>query len=154
ARDGEVICAEQSSEGAAEILQSPFRLRVGLRVTEVVDQYLKKLYAKAPPATLHVVKRIAEGPMDTGPLRAVVRHLRRWAGPADVAPSSDADLLTRFVETRDEVAFAEIVQRHGPLVCAVCRSRLSAADADDAFQATFLVLARRAGSIRKRRSLA
>ena len=92
--------------------------------------------------------------MDRGPLRAVVRHLRRWAGPGDVAPSSDADLLTRFVETRDEAAFAEIVQRHGPLVWAVCRSRLSAADADDGFQATFLVLARRAGSIRKRRSLA
>jgi RNA polymerase sigma factor (sigma-70 family) len=100
------------------------------------------------------VKRIAEGPMDTGPLRTVVRHLRRWAGPGEVAPSSDADLLTRFIRTRDEAAFAEIVQRHGPLVWAVCRSRLSAADADDAFQATFVVLARRAGSIRKRPSLA
>lgn len=92
--------------------------------------------------------------MDTGPLRAVVRHLRRWAGPRDVAPSSDADLLTRFVTTRDQAGFAEIVQRHGPLVWAVCRSRLNAADADDAFQATFLVLARRAGNICKRASLA
>src|SRR5206468_9418853 len=112
------------------------------------------LYANRPAATLHVVKRIAEGPMDTGPLRAVVRHLRRWAGPVDVAPSSDTDLLTRFAETRDEAAFAEIVQRHGPLVWAVCRSRLSAADADDAFQATFIVLTRRARAIRKRESLA
>ena len=67
--------------------------------------------------------------MDTGPLRAVVRHLRRWAGAGEVAPSSDVDLLTRFIEARDENAFAEIVQRHGPLVWAICRSRLNGARA-------------------------
>jgi hypothetical protein len=72
------------------------------------------VYVNRPSATLHVVKRIAEGPMDTGPLRAVVRHLRRWAGPAGLVPSSDADLLTRFVEARDEVAFAEKNQFGAP----------------------------------------
>ena len=59
-----------------------------------------------------------------------------------------AELLRRFVATRDEAAFAAIVARHGPMVLATCRRMLgNRADADDAFQATFLVLARQAGSI-------
>jgi RNA polymerase sigma factor (sigma-70 family) len=91
--------------------------------------------------------------MDSSPIQAVVRHLRRIATPKAGAPSTDAELLARFVAQRDEAAFAEIVQRHGPLVWALCRSQLSAADADDAFQATFLVLARQARKIRKPGSL-
>jgi RNA polymerase sigma factor (sigma-70 family) len=87
--------------------------------------------------------------MATRPLQAVVRHLRRMARPGDVAPSSDAELLARFAGQHDEFAFAEIVQRHGPLVWAVCRSRLATADADDAFQATFLILTKQATRIRK-----
>jgi RNA polymerase sigma factor (sigma-70 family) len=59
----------------------------------------------------------------------------------------DADLVTRFASERDEAAFAELVRRHGPVVYRVCR-RLSPADADDAFQAVFLVLACRVASIR------
>src|SRR5262245_63930831 len=92
--------------------------------------------------------------MDPMPLRTVVRHLHRLAGAGETAPSADADLLARYAATRDEAAFAEIVQRHGPLVWAVCRTGLTAADADDAFQATFLVLARRAAAVRKPASLA
>jgi RNA polymerase sigma factor (sigma-70 family) len=92
--------------------------------------------------------------MGASPLRVVVRHLRRIARPGRVAPSSDAELLARFAGLHDELAFAEIVQRHGPLVWAVCRSGLSAADADDAFQATFLVLTQKATRIRKREALA
>lgn len=87
-------------------------------------------------------------------LRFLVRHLRRLAGERESSSRSDTDLLARFVADRDEAAFEEIVQRHGPLVWAVCRTNLSAADADDAFQATFVVLARRARSIRKPGSLA
>lgn len=65
-------------------------------------------------------------------------------GPAD----ADAVLLARFAETRDEAAFAALVKRHGPLVAAVCRRHLrQPADVDDAVQATFLVLARKAGSV-------
>jgi RNA polymerase sigma factor (sigma-70 family) len=92
--------------------------------------------------------------MPTRPLEALVRHVRRIAGASDPDPIGDADLVGRFNASRDQAAFAEIVQRHGPLVWAICRSSLNAADADDAFQATFLVLARKAKSIRKPASLA
>ena len=80
-----------------------------------------------------------------------VGTIRRGASEPD--PIGDVDLLARFIASRDESAFAEIVQRHGPLVWALCRTNLNAADADDAFQATFLVLARKAKSIRRPASL-
>jgi RNA polymerase sigma factor (sigma-70 family) len=62
---------------------------------------------------------------------------------------ADADLLTRFVATRDDAAFAELVRRHGPAILAVCR-RITGNrhDADDAFQVTLLVLARKADRVR------
>jgi RNA polymerase sigma factor (sigma-70 family) len=61
---------------------------------------------------------------------------------------TDAELLERFVVGRDDVAFEAILHRHGPLVFGVCRRLLNGVhDAEDAFQATFLVLARRAGHI-------
>src|SRR3954466_15868560 len=63
-------------------------------------------------------------------------------------PPTDRELVREFAATRDEAAFAEIVRRHGPMVLAVCRRVLAdAPEADDAFQAVFLVLARRAGSV-------
>jgi RNA polymerase sigma factor (sigma-70 family) len=70
-------------------------------------------------------------------------------------PPTDQQLLQRFVATHDEAAFAALVDRHGPMVLGVCRSVLRhAQDAEDACQATFLVLARQAGNIRKPGSLA
>jgi RNA polymerase sigma factor (sigma-70 family) len=63
-------------------------------------------------------------------------------------PPTDRELVRAFAATRDEAAFAEIVRRHGPMVLSVCRRVLAdAPEADDAFQAVFLVLARRAGSL-------
>ncbi len=71
---------------------------------------------------------------------------------------SDAQLLERFLVRRDEgaeAAFEELMSRHGPMVLRVCRGVLSDPhDAEDAFQAAFLVLVRQAGSIRRHNSLA
>lgn len=81
-----------------------------------------------------------------GPLGIVADYLERIA---DVQKSkSDAQLLALFAEGRDEEAFAELVERHGPMVMGVCRRALgNSADAEDAFQATFLALARSSGKI-------
>jgi RNA polymerase sigma factor (sigma-70 family) len=84
----------------------------------------------------------------------VLRHLRRLVAGA-VAALPDRDLLCRYLERRDEAAFAALVERHGPLVLGVCRAVLRhTQDAEDAFQATFLVLARKAAAIHKGDSLA
>ncbi|HMF17924.1 MAG TPA: sigma-70 family RNA polymerase sigma factor, partial [Gemmataceae bacterium] len=70
-------------------------------------------------------------------------------------PATDAQLLACFVADRDEAAFASLVRQHGPMVLGVCRRVLHDLHAaEDAFQATFLVLARKAGSIRKPELLA
>jgi serpin B len=88
-------------------------------------------------------------------LSFVLRHLRRPPRPDGAGEATDGALLTRFADNRDEAAFELLFRRHGPMVWDVCRRLLgSAPDADDAFQATFLVLVRRAGSIAKRDSVA
>jgi len=67
-----------------------------------------------------------------------------------MANAADRELLDRFIAGRDEAAFSELVARHGPLVMGVCRRILgNAQDAEDAFQATFIVLSKKAGSIRR-----
>jgi RNA polymerase sigma factor (sigma-70 family) len=69
------------------------------------------------------------------------------------AETTDAELLHRFVESRDELAFAELLQRHLPHVYRICRRQLDATTADDAVQATFIVFACRAHRIQKSSSL-
>jgi RNA polymerase sigma factor (sigma-70 family) len=93
--------------------------------------------------------------MSAFPLDTVVRHLRRVVGPAAGTPPTDAELLERFVSKRDAGAFELLVWRHQKMVFGVCRRVLREEhDAEDAFQATFLALARKAGSISKRQALA
>lgn len=78
----------------------------------------------------------------------VVQHLRRIILRQDEAGLTDGQLLGRFIDHRDEAAVAALMRRHGPMVWGVCRRVLSNHhDAEDAFQATFLVLVRRAASI-------
>ncbi|WP_435018449.1 RNA polymerase sigma factor [Tundrisphaera sp. TA3] len=86
-----------------------------------------------------------------------LRHLGVLFGSGSVAGMSDAQLVERFISSRGdsaEMAFAALVARHGPMVLGVCRRILRDEQAaEDAFQATFLVLARRAGAIRVQDSL-
>jgi len=90
----------------------------------------------------------------TGQLWQVLRHIRQLVGAPSGDDASDGQLLARFIATRDQDAFAALVERHGPLVWSVCRRALSIEqDAEDVFQATFLVLARKASAIRKHDSV-
>ncbi len=90
--------------------------------------------------------------MSSATLTQVVSHLRSLAVPG--GEPCDEDLLRAFAAAGDERAFAAIVGRYGSLVLGVCRRALRhEQDAEDAFQATFLVLARNASSIRKGQSL-
>jgi RNA polymerase sigma factor (sigma-70 family) len=87
-------------------------------------------------------------------LHGVVEHLRQVVCIGHRGDLDDGQLLRLFAGTRDEQAFAALVSRHGPLVHSVCRRVLGAGpDLDDVFQATFLVLARKARSIRKAASV-
>ncbi len=88
-------------------------------------------------------------------LSALVRRIAHAAAGPGLAGEADTELLRRFAVDQNEAAFAALVARHGPMVLDVCRAVLGHdADAEDAFQATFLVLARNAGAIRRPASLA
>src|SRR5262245_30566174 len=92
--------------------------------------------------------------MTPASLSAVVGYVRRL-GERDTRGLTDRQLLDRFTLRRDEAAFAELVRRHGPMVLATCRRVLRhQQDAEDAFQAAFLVLARKAEAVRHAESVA
>jgi RNA polymerase sigma factor (sigma-70 family) len=85
---------------------------------------------------------------------SLVRHLRTLIARQTNSSPTDRQLLERFLTERSDASFAALVERYGPLVLGICRRVLHHThDAEDAFQATFLVLARKASSIRKRESL-
>src|SRR6266702_3674595 len=89
-----------------------------------------------------------------GGLDLVIEYVSRLTGTHAARQTSDGALIERFIQHRDEAAIAELVHRHGPMVWTVCRQILPEPhDAEDAFQATFLVLVRKARSIKRRDSL-
>jgi RNA polymerase sigma factor (sigma-70 family) len=88
--------------------------------------------------------------MTVGPVTGLIRNLRKDAWLQEAGELADQELLRRFVLAKDELAFEMMVRRHGPMVLSVCRHLVhDGHTAEDAFQATFLVLVRKAGSIRK-----
>jgi RNA polymerase sigma factor (sigma-70 family) len=89
--------------------------------------------------------------MPAGRLQYVIHHLRQAERRREAAARGDGQLLEAFLARREEAAFEALVRRHGPMVLGVCRRVLRHEhDAEDAFQATFLVLARKAASVRPR----
>lgn len=89
--------------------------------------------------------------MGNGAMGTMARQLGRLFESGTVTGLSEGQLLERFVASRDENAFEALVARHGPMVLTVCRQWLrDPNDVDDAFQATFLVLVRRAGTLRRK----
>ena len=85
---------------------------------------------------------------------SVMGHLRTLFGAGTLSGLGEGDLLERFLVERDETAFEEILARHGPMVLGICRRWLDDShQVDDAFQAVFLILVRKAGSLRDRNSL-
>ncbi len=89
--------------------------------------------------------------MGTTAMGTVLQTLRRSLRRLEIETLTDGELLERFVRRRDEAAFEALVHRHGPMVFGACRRLLqNDSDAEDAFQATFLVLVRKANSVRPR----
>jgi RNA polymerase sigma factor (sigma-70 family) len=93
--------------------------------------------------------------MAIGRSSSVRKHLQILFTRGTIGDLTDGELLERFIAVRDDAAFEALVERHGPMVLRICLAALTDPhDAQDAFQATFLVLVRQAGSVRKRDSVA
>src|SRR5262245_25815102 len=93
--------------------------------------------------------------MASAPLGPVLRHIRRLAHQPGLDGLGDGELLGRFADGGDEAAFTVLVRRHGPMVLGVCgRVLRHGPDTEDAVQATFLVLFRRARALDRSRSVA
>jgi RNA polymerase sigma factor (sigma-70 family) len=116
----------------------------------------KKSYAAAPLSSLYMEGQpgVLESQPMSAQLSAVLQHIYRLAGMPTAEGLSDGQLLGRFVDHGDESAFASLLRRHGPMVLGVCRRILRhAQDSEDAFQACFLILARKARTVRQHQSL-
>src|SRR5262245_58648340 len=92
--------------------------------------------------------------MSTSTLGLFLRHLALSKEASRLGTAGDHDLLTAYESERGQAAFTELMRRHGPMVLRTCRRVLGRGpDAEDAFQATFVLLARKGGSISKREAL-
>ena len=88
-------------------------------------------------------------------LRPLLHSLYCFSAVKGSDPRTDSDLLECFARRRDSEAFAALVHRHGPMVLAVCQRLLADRhEAEDAFQATFLVLVRKSAALRQPHQLA
>ncbi len=88
------------------------------------------------------------------PLNAAMQTLRKVATLHAYRSLPDGELLERFIDAHDEAAFTVLIEKHGPMVLGVCRRALTSLhDAEDACQATFLVLSRKAATVSKKASL-
>jgi hypothetical protein len=94
-------------------------------------------------------------PMENAKTSKVVPHLRRAVLLGDGAGMTDEQLLDGFLSRRDDAALTALVRRHAPMIWGVCRRVLRHHhDAEDAFQATFLVLVRKAATVEPREMVA
>src|SRR5215472_1230906 len=92
--------------------------------------------------------------MATRQFNSVLQHIRQLAEGREASPWTDQQLLDRFISKKEEAAFSGLIRRHGPMVMALgWRILRDRGDAEDVFQATFMVLAQKARSIRKRESI-
>src|SRR5262249_20732696 len=117
------------------------------------------IWQTSPDGSLYIPRLLpnwrGQATMATATSSIVIRHIRSLMTTERTGQLPDHTLLDRFAQGREEAAFATLVRRHGPLVLGVCRRVLhNPHDAEDAFQATFLVLARKAGSVGRQGSLA
>ena len=110
----------------------------------VGDKYHKENLLTSSAGSMHM----------TTPTEPLLRYLRRLTASSD-HNASDADLVARIATQHDETAFTTLLVRHGPMVHGVCRRILrDSNDIEDVFQATFIVFARKAGSLRRPEALA
>jgi hypothetical protein len=129
-------------------------VRLHLATSLIGSQFLGHFESAWDYSGRTISGRPARPIMPTEHAALLLRHIRKMAAPP-VDAVSDRELLRRFAERRDEEAFAVLIDRHGAMVLRVCRRVLAGSpEVEDAFQSTFLALARKAGAIRWHESAA
>jgi RNA polymerase sigma factor (sigma-70 family) len=142
-------CGSLAGNDSSANSPAPKQQRTGTPWTLKAAPFPKNL--DAPAAPHQYTGRRRDPGMATHRLSKVLKHLQRTLVPPDECALTDGQLLARFAPGGDEGAFAALLRRHGPMVLGVCRRVLRhEQDAEDAYQATFLVLARKASSLRRR----
>jgi RNA polymerase sigma factor (sigma-70 family) len=152
---GELYRPRGSSRVAAALRRAGRAGDTGLDVTCRGNSSKKCIHGEFTSVFSMEIQCLRGQSMASPPLADVLHYLCGCARVNDGNEPSDGQLLRQFALQRDEAAFAALLRRHGPLVFRVCRQALrDTHDSEDVFQATFLVLARTAASIRKPEALA